>query len=44
MLKNTLLQTQFRGVTVYGVTDLNDGSDATRKIDTEVEYARISVH
>jgi len=29
---------EFRGVTVYGVTDLNDGSDATRKIDTEVKY------
>ena len=28
----------FRGVTVYGITDLNDGSDSSPVIDTEVMY------
>jgi len=28
----------FRGVTVYGITDLNDGSDANEVLDTEVQY------
>jgi hypothetical protein len=29
---------QFRGVSVYGVTDLHDGDDATKVIDREAQY------
>jgi len=35
---NRYFDRQFRGVTVYGVTDLWDGTDSRPNIDTEVQY------